>query len=148
MEQHEASRTAAAAARASDELRDLPQPAQRRDANNPGGAGGGARGGASLLPPCPVATFDLASTAHGADLVALFVNRAPHPVRVLHVDATGREVPTLALRAGEHAEVRGKASYAWRARAHSGALLLELARTPAPPDGAGGVTTIHVSPCE
>ena len=37
----------------------------------------------------------------------LFVNRAPHPVRVLHLDAVGREVPAFSLRVGEHTEHLG-----------------------------------------
>ena len=97
---------------------------------------------------CPVARFDLASTGDGSPLLALFVNRAPHPVRILHVDAAGLEVPVLTLRAGEHAEVQARASYAWRARSQSGTLLLELERTPEPPEDGGDVTTVHVPPCE
>ena len=57
----------------------------------------------------------------------LFVNRAPYPVRLFHVDADAREVPALSLRMGEHAEVRSRSSQAGRARSHSGALLMELA---------------------
>ena len=98
-----------------------------------------------------MAQFDLVSTPGGAPLVALFVNRAAHPVRILHVDASGAEVPTLSLRVGEHGEVHARTTHAWRARSQSGALLLELASTPPSPDEdeywGTGVTTIHVPPC-
>ena len=99
--------------------------------------------------PCPVATFDLTSSADGAPVIVLFVNRAPHPITVLHVDQGGLEVAALSLRVGEHAEVRARASYAWRARSRVGTLLLELARTP-PSDAvtdAGDTATVHVHAC-
>ena len=72
----------------------------------------------------------------------------------MHLDAKGREVPAMSLRVGEHAEVRALTSYAWRVRSHSGSLLLEMARTPSPPEPVEGsspadadVVTIHVRPC-
>ena len=98
---------------------------------------------------CPVARFDLASTAHGSNVMLLFVNRAPHPVRIFHLEASGVEVAVLSLRAGEHAEVSALSSYAWRVRTRDNSLLLELAPAQVPPvEEATGVSTIHVLDCE
>lgn len=68
-------------------------------------------------------------------------------MRVLHLDTAGVEVPALSLRVGEHAELRARSTYAWRARAHAGALLLELPRTPPPADAEESVATVHVRDC-
>ena len=103
---------------------------------------------AAAARPCPVARFDLASTGDGRSTALLFVNRAPYPVRVLHLDAAGLEVPVLSLRAGEHAEVDALTSYAWRVRTQGSALLLELGPPQVPDaDEATGVTTIHILEC-
>lgn len=98
---------------------------------------------------CPVARAEVASTGEGgAPLVALFVNRAPFPVRVYQVDSRKVEVPVLSLRAGEHAEVEGLSTYAWRARSLGGGLMLELESTPQPASNdAGGAATIHIAEC-
>ena len=96
--------------------------------------------------PCPIARFDLASSAGGQPVTTLFLNRAPYPVRVFHVDGGGVEVPVLSLRSGEHAEVSGLSTYAWRARTRGSALLLELSATPQAEE-ATGVTTVHVLEC-
>ena len=85
-------------------------------------------------PPCPLASFDLASSAAGVPTTALFINRAPFPVRVLHLDGDGIEVPILSLSVDEHAEVTGLSSHAWRVRTQGGALLVERAATQAPED--------------
>ena len=97
------------------------------------------------LKPCPTARFQLASTGVGEPVVALFINRAPYPIHVYHVDARGLEVPTLSLRVGEHVEIEGLSSYAWRARTHSGILLLELDWTPPP---VNDVVSIHILACD
>ena len=99
--------------------------------------------------PCPIARFDLASNSTGGmPINVLFVNRAPYPVRLFHVDADAREVPALSLRMGEHAEVRSRSSQAWRARSHGGALLMELAgAVAASEEEESGVATVYVLPC-
>ena len=98
--------------------------------------------------PCPIARFDLASNSTGGmPINVLFVNRAPYPVRLFHVDADAREVPALSLRMGEHAEVRSRSSQAWRARSHGGALLMELAGVVAASEEESGVATVYVFPC-
>ena len=99
--------------------------------------------------PCPIARFDLASNSTGGmPINVLFVNRAPYPVRLFHVDADAREVPALSLRMGEHAEVRSRSSQAWRARfAWRRALLMELAGVVAASEEESGVATVYVFPC-
>ena len=77
---------------------------------------------------------------------ALFLNRSPYPVRVLHVDSTGVELALLSLRPAEHAEVDTDSLQAWRVRTLGGSLLVELDATPRV-DDASGMAAIHIEDC-
>ena len=97
---------------------------------------------------CPDASEGVASAADGTAVVVLFVNRAPHPVRILHVEETGLERAVLSLRAGEHAEVAAHSGHAWRVRTFGGALLRQLPATPLPADDGTGTSTLHIFECD
>jgi hypothetical protein len=100
------------------------------------------------LRPCPQPRLGGGgfSSGGGQPVQALFLNRSPYPVRVLHVDSTGAEQALLALRPAEHAEVDTVSLQAWRVRTLGGSLLVELDATPRV-DDASGMAAIHIEDC-
>jgi len=100
------------------------------------------------LRPCPQPRLGGSgfSSGGGQPVQALFLNRSPYPVRVLHVDSTGAEQALLSLRPAEHAEVDTDSLQAWRVRTLGGSLLVELDTTPRV-DDASGMAAIHIEDC-
>jgi hypothetical protein len=100
------------------------------------------------LRPCPQPRLGGSgfSSGGGQPVQALFLNRSPYPVRVLHVDSTGAEQALLSLRPAEHAEVDTDSLQAWRVRTLGGSLLVELDATPRV-DDASGMAAIHIEDC-
>ena len=100
------------------------------------------------LRPCPQPRLGGSgfSSGGGQPVQALFLNRSPYPVRVLHVDSTGAEQALLSLRPAEHAEVHTDSLQAWRVRTLGGSLLVELDATPRV-DDASGMAAIHIEDC-
>jgi len=103
------------------------------------------------LPRCPAPRAGVASRGGGAPLQLLLLNRAPFPVTLAFVDATGEEVALRTLRVREHAEYETLATHAWRVRTLGGHLLVEVAPgdlTAPPAAESGGVVTVYVNECQ
>lgn len=95
---------------------------------------------------CPESSEGIFSRAHGQPVTLLFLNRAPYPVSLAHLDGDGAEVPVMSLRSAEHAELAALTSHAWRVRTLGGTLLKELVDTLAVPQ-EDGVAMVHIHPC-
>ena len=106
---------------------------------------------ASTSPSTTPAGAGVASRGGGAPLQLLLLNRAPFPVTLAFVDATGEEVALRTLRVREHAEYETLATHAWRVRTLGGHLLVEVAPgdlTAPPAAESGGVVTVYVNECQ
>ena len=92
--------------------------------------------------PCPTAPIASRSAPGGASLTLNWVNRARHPVALSVLNFDGEELPMRTLsKPDATAAFRSQRGVVWRARALSGALMLEL--TPA--DEADGAPIMDVA---